>query len=431
MIKSLDIRGLFGTFDYSIKMPDYGNFLIITGPNGYGKTTILSIIEDLASGNLLSLFYVPFDSIHVEYSSFSLDVTSNNGRAVENSDDAAVSERISLEYVIDNGKESISLKIDNDLISQAKRFCSWSRQATLFDDFDNFDNEFHDNFKDDEISLEKSRMLIEHIAKEQGKSVFMLHINSEINPYRFIPAQRLYSKDHAGDSLIKNSIEIVADKFSEFLRDAYFSFLQNSQLHDSQFIDMLMTGDDSINKEDYDKQLSILSQKVDVAMKYDLSAAFKLPEYIESKGVILNYYIKDTFEKFKTLEKPLRDLNLFDKLLRDKKLVNKSVLYSRRYGIRFVSESDKREIALNSLSSGEKNEILMLHDFIFNLQDGSLLMIDEPEISLHVAWQREFMNDIIKIAGQKSLRVLIATHSPQIIGGRWKDCYDLFYKTHH
>lgn len=108
MIKSLDIRGLFGTFDYSIKMPDYGNFLIITGPNGYGKTTILSIIEDLASGNLLSLFYVPFDSIHVEYSSFSLDVTSNNGRAVENSDDAAVSERISLEYVIDNGKESIS-----------------------------------------------------------------------------------------------------------------------------------------------------------------------------------------------------------------------------------------------------------------------------------------------------------------------------------
>lgn len=117
--------------------------------------------------------------------------------------------------------------------------------------------------------------------------------------------------------------------------------------------------------------------------------------------------------------------------MRDKKLVNKSVLYSRRYGIRFVSESDKREIALNSLSSGEKNEILMLHDFIFNLQDGSLLMIDEPEISLHVAWQREFMNDIIKIAGQKSLRVLIATHSPQIIGGRWKDCYDLFYKTHH
>lgn len=431
MIKSLEIQGLFGTFNYSIEMPDYGNFLILTGPNGYGKTTLLSIIEDLASGNLLHLFYVPFDSIHVKYSSFTLDIVSINLSSTSDSDDSATSQRTALKFVIDNDAESLFLEIDDDLISQAKRYCSWNRQLALFDEFDDSDYEYYNNIKDQEISLEKSRLLLEHIAKEQNKGAFMIHVNSELNPYRFIPAQRLFSKESDDDSEIRNSIEIVANKFRDFLRDSYFNFLQNSQLHDSQFIDMLLTGDDAINKEDYDTQLSILRQKVEVAMKYDLSAAFKLPEYIENKKVILNYYIKDTFEKFKTLEKPLGDLNLFDKLLQDKKLVNKSIQYSRKYGIRFISGTDKREIALNSLSSGEKNEILMLHDFIFNLEDGSLLMIDEPEISLHVAWQREFMNDIIQIAKQKNLRVLIATHSPQIIGGRWKDCYDLFYKTHH
>ena len=431
MIKSLEIRGLFGTFNYSIEMPDYGEFLILTGPNGYGKTTLLSIIEDLASGNLLHLFNVPFDSIHVKCSSFSLDVESINVNSTSDSDDSATSQRKALKFIIDNNVESLFLIIDDELISQAKRYCRRNRQLTLFDEFDDLDHKYYNNTKYQEISLEKSRLLLEYIAKEQNKNGFMIHINSELNPYRFIPAQRLFSREGDDNTEIRNSIEIVANKFRDFLRDSYFNFLQNSQLHDSRFIDMLLTGDDAINKEDYYTQLSTLRQKVEVAMKYDLSTAFKLPEYIENKKVILNYYIKDTFEKFKTLEKPLGDLNLFDRLLRDKKLVNKSVQYSRKYGIRFISVADKREIALNSLSSGEKNEILMLHDFIFNLEDGSLLMIDEPEISLHVAWQREFMNDIIQIAKQKKLRVLIATHSPQIIGGRWKDCYDLFYKSHH
>ncbi len=427
MIKSLEIQGLFGAFNYSIVMPNYGEYLILTGPNGYGKTTILTIIEDLASGNLLHLFNIPFDSIHVSYESFKLDIVSIEVHNTEYSDDSALSKRASLKFVIDNDNESIIFDIDSNQLSQAKRHCSWNRQLSLFDDFD---DESSDDFNNDDLSLEKSRILLEYLAKEQNKDGFMIHINSELTPYRFIPAQRLFSREKDDDE-IKNSIEIVANKFRDFLRDSYFDFLQNSQRHDSQFIDMLLTGDDAVSKDDYDKQISLLSEEVKIAMKYDLSSAFKLPGYIESKKVILNYYIKDTFEKFKILERPLQDLNLFDKLLRDKKLINKDIQYSRKYGIRFVSNTDRREISLNSLSSGEKNEILMLHDFIFNLEDGSLLMIDEPEISLHVAWQREFMKDIIQIAEQNKLRVLIATHSPQIIGGRWKDCYDLFYKTHH
>lgn len=425
MIKSLEIRGFFGTFDYSIELPGYGGFLILTGPNGYGKTTILSIIEDLASGNLLHLYYIPFDSIHAKYDSFNLDIVSEYTHNPEYSDDSASSKRTSLKFVIDNNEESLILDIDNHLIANAKKSWSWNRHLSLFD---NLGDDSSSNNKDDNLPLEKSRLLLECIAKEQKNDGFMIHINSELNPYRFIPAQRLFSKDN--DNELKNSIEIVAQKFRDFLRNSYFDFLQNSQKHDSQFIDMLLNGNDAIGKEDYERQVSLLREKVGVAMKYDLSAAFKLPEYIENKNVILNYYIKDTFEKFNTLEKPLGDLQLFDQLLHDKKLVNKQIKYSRQFGIRFISENDQREISLNSLSSGEKNEILMLHDFIFNLSDGSLLMIDEPEISLHVAWQREFMNDIIRIAKQKNLRVLIATHSPQIIGGRWKDCYDLFYNTH-
>ncbi|MCB0909950.1 MAG: AAA family ATPase, partial [Nocardioidaceae bacterium] len=51
---------------------------------------------------------------------------------------------------------------------------------------------------------------------------------------------------------------------------------------------------------------------------------------------------------------------------------------------------------------------------------GQLVLIDEPEISLHVAWQRQFLNDLQRIAQLGEMRFIVATHSPQIVG-EWGD----------
>lgn len=49
----------------------------------------------------------------------------------------------------------------------------------------------------------------------------------------------------------------------------------------------------------------------------------------------------------------------------------------------------------------------------------TLAMIDEPELSPHVVWQNEFADDLLRIAKLRGFDVLIATHSPDIIGKRW------------
>ena len=67
----------------------------------------------------------------------------------------------------------------------------------------------------------------------------------------------------------------------------------------------------------------------------------------------------------------------------------------------------------------------MLYNLIFEGQDNSVLLIDEPEISLHVVWQHHFMKDLEKVAKLRNLQILVATHSPQIIAERWEDTYDL------
>ncbi len=68
---------------------------------------------------------------------------------------------------------------------------------------------------------------------------------------------------------------------------------------------------------------------------------------------------------------------------------------------------------------------MLAYDLLFNVKQGSLVLIDEPEISLHIAWQQEFLNDIARIAQTVSLRFMVATHSPQTIHKWWKRAVEL------
>ena len=71
------------------------------------------------------------------------------------------------------------------------------------------------------------------------------------------------------------------------------------------------------------------------------------------------------------------------------------------------------------LSSGEQHELVLIYGLLFIVEEGSIILIDEPELSLHVTWQKNFITDIQKIQELKKLRVVIATHSPQIIHDKW------------
>ena len=78
-------------------------------------------------------------------------------------------------------------------------------------------------------------------------------------------------------------------------------------------------------------------------------------------------------------------------------------------------------IPLNSLSSGEQHLLVLFYELTFSFENKGpqLLIIDEPEISLHVSWQRIFLDLLIENS-EKNLYFLVSTHSPQIVGERSK-----------
>ncbi len=65
--------------------------------------------------------------------------------------------------------------------------------------------------------------------------------------------------------------------------------------------------------------------------------------------------------------------------------------------------------------------LITLYELLFKVEPNSLVLIDEPELSLHVGWQSQFLKDLQEITELADLDILMATHSPDIIQDRWDD----------
>lgn len=78
-----------------------------------------------------------------------------------------------------------------------------------------------------------------------------------------------------------------------------------------------------------------------------------------------------------------------------------------------------KEFDISGLSSGEKQLFLRALSLKFLNVNNSIILIDEPEISLHPRWQRKIINVYENIGENNQL--IIATHSPHIIGNVKKE----------
>jgi predicted ATP-dependent endonuclease of OLD family len=70
---------------------------------------------------------------------------------------------------------------------------------------------------------------------------------------------------------------------------------------------------------------------------------------------------------------------------------------------------------LSDLSSGEVQIVVLLAYFAFLAKKGIPIVIDEPELSLHVQWQKIFVG-AVKDVMPPECQTLMATHSPEICG---------------
>lgn len=82
----------------------------------------------------------------------------------------------------------------------------------------------------------------------------------------------------------------------------------------------------------------------------------------------------------------------------------------------FLKETDfndsKRQIVINSLSSGEKQLLILLTETLLQQKKPFIFIADEPELSLHIEWQRNLISSIRAL--NPNAQIILATHAPEI-----------------
>lgn len=85
--------------------------------------------------------------------------------------------------------------------------------------------------------------------------------------------------------------------------------------------------------------------------------------------------------------------------------------------IQFISGNDT--LSPYQLSAGEKQILVILLTVLIQDEKPCILLMDEPEISLHIEWQKKLIN-LIRDLNQK-VQIILATHSPAVIMNGWID----------
>lgn len=111
----------------------------------------------------------------------------------------------------------------------------------------------------------------------------------------------------------------------------------------------------------------------------------------------------------KQIEAAMASRDLLQALIEKMFTGKKNVLL--KDNVLFVETKDNKEIQLSSLSSGEKNVLLILIQSLMARENS--IIIDEPEISLHIDWQRELIQSMNML--NPRAQFIISTHSPEIM----------------
>lgn len=106
---------------------------------------------------------------------------------------------------------------------------------------------------------------------------------------------------------------------------------------------------------------------------------------------------------------------------------NKRFEIDKAFGFRFVADDQyETKLAMSALSSGEQHLLLQALYLLFEAPTGTLVLIDEPEMSLHLSWQGDYLTNLLDIVSLRQVQCIISTHSPFVFGSQYTRSLDLF-----
>lgn len=432
-LQQVEVTGLFGRFDYQIalKVPD--NITIITAPNGYGKTVILNLITHFFRKQFAQIRKYDFSTLSFAFTNGKKVVVHNQrpadlfGEVKQQQRDATL-----LFEPIRFGTDAQSWSFqfaDEELLRRisVERYLPFVTRAgaALWTD-----DRTGRPYSATEILAMLPDSVNQQITKDTKMPPWLSSAISDTQCH-LIETQRLLQLDDVTQHALygrQQSFTTVVQKNAQHLSkrigDTLQSYANEAQKLDQSFPKRVLTNltNAAPSEEAIRKGLTQLEEKrtklVEVGL-LDKSFGQQITTYddLDDTNIrnILSVYIDDTSKKLSFFDDMYRKIDVFKKVINEH-FFFKTLTIGASKGM--AISGDRGEVPLDALSSGEQHELVLIYELLFKVSDKALILIDEPELSLHVAWQKRFISDLQEIQRLRPLTILIATHSPQIINNR-------------
>lgn len=112
------------------------------------------------------------------------------------------------------------------------------------------------------------------------------------------------------------------------------------------------------------------------------------------------------------------DRDEFIRIINDMFKETGKVLLESESNLVFVKDGERR-IQLNNLSAGEKQLLIILLTALLEKRQEYIMVLDEPEISMHIDMQYTLIDNLLKL--NPNVQLIVSTHSPSIFGSGWGD----------
>ncbi len=428
-ITALEVSGLFGHLNYEISTELQGSelddLLIIYGDNGSGKTTILKLLFNILSsapggGRKTYIAQTPFKRFYIGLGN-----------------DASIS-------VI---KEQLVGSYDLTIVGPLKRSQTFKIKATQDGQVKSEGNQIDKLlFALDHLDL--SLYFLPDDRKVQGDfpEEFMDTPRIQrVKSSHLIPRERQLVSAYY-DGLISVSagiaeqseshhlnIQPVLSRLTETLRR---QAIQGSNVGEEnagsiylRVIEDLKTlsfpsQDTRSSARDLVDRILSISQRVEQFSRFGLHGIFPSESLMEALKdanardratilVVLEPYLEGLEGRLSALQELYDIVSTYVDTM-NSFLSNKIISFDTQSGILVTSKWGDL-IDPNMLSSGERQLLLLLSNILLARKQSSIFIIDEPELSLNVKWQRQLVSALLRCSRGGGIQYILASHSIELI----------------
>lgn len=400
------------------------NISVLYGKNGCGKTTLLNIINAVLTKDESVLLDNNVEKISLKLvndKSFeSILIEKKQERCVKD-EEAEYDEKYEeiydweqLESSLLSKTSSLSLGVNrgnvkysrtnreaiNDFFRHTRKGMFYGHNVNtsrLAEDLYHFlRREEYRSRRRNEWNLEKEHVLLKDIKMENIEDEIVL---------RFSEARRQATSKIQSALFDTLAEQITLENFKtggkEQTLDLADDFLEKLSINKKRIVEALNDGTTNVFKN---KVISILDSLEDEENRNNLKKNFLLKK--------LFFNILNELDEEKMI---LNSINLLVDTFNEYLIDNKELVVNEHSA--YIQKGSMKH-RFDSLSSGERHILTLLSLALFEGGKRNFLIIDEPEISLNIAWQRKLMpllNELIP-----DTQIIVASHSPAIVGSNQK-----------